>query len=326
MKATNNKQDNRYEMTEKTTFEEFLALMHKDRRTANFEEDVLKLIFERVSTLLLVSMNNADFEQLYEKVCRRNEDDKYQAERKQRRAIDDLRSYIKHLEPPVKLDDTYEKVRPRIERSDEYLALKDDDLRRSAFDKHMRRLKEKEEDAERERAKRREREGSRSLGYRDRRSSRDIRDPRDRGERHYRDNYRHSRSSRSPEPDAYEADRRKAIADREKNYRGKNNVADTLLSPRRRGSIDRSERDHYRKRHDDPMDRYPRASREREEDERERLYRRRGDPRGTIDELPYGDEKPAVSNVPRRRRADSDLESAAGKREIKVSSIDLIEA
>ncbi len=254
--------------------------------------------------------------QLHEKVCRRNEDDKHQQERKQRRAVDDLRSYIKHLEPPIKIDDSYEKIRPRVERSEEYMALPTDELRRSAFDKVIRRLKEKEEEFERERLKRREREGSER--YRDHRGSRDLRDPRDSGERHHRD-MRH-RSSRSPEPDAYEADRRKAIADREKNYRGKSNVADTLLSPNRRSV----ERDHYSDRHrgrrDEPMDRYEREARERREreDERERLYRRRGDPRGNIDELPYGDEKPAAVIPNRRRRADSDLESAGSKRDAKV--------
>lgn len=257
---------------------------------------------------------------MHEKVSRRSEDDKHQAERKQRRAIDDLRSYIKHLEPPIKVDDTFEKIKPRIERSEEYLALPTDDLRHSAFDKVIRRLKEKEDDAEKDRAKRRERDSMERPGYRERERERMDRD---RGERPHRSGGRHARHSRSPEPDAYEADRRKAIADREKNYR-KSNVADTLLSPGRRGS-DRSDRDRefdrpHRNRRDDPLDRHDRDTRDRRErdDERERLYRRRGDPRGNIDELPYGDEKPSAN---RRRRADSDLESAGSKRDTKVRRI-----
>lgn len=143
---------------------------------------------------------------------------------------------------------------------------------------------------------------------------------RDRGERTHRSNGRHARSSRSPEPDAYEADRRKAIADREKNYR-KGSAADTLLSPSRRG--DRGDRDRerdrdldrpHRSRREDSMSHYDRERRDRE-DEREKLYRRRGDPRGSIDELPYGDERPGGS---RRRRADSDGESASSARVAKV--------
>lgn len=62
------------------------------------------------------------------------------------------------------------------------------------------------------------------------------------------------------------------------------------------------------------MSHYDRERRDRE-DEREKLYRRRGDPRGSIDELPYGDERPSAS---RRRRADSDVESASSARVAKV--------
>ena len=254
---------------------------------------------------------------MHEKVSRRSEDDKHQAERQQRRAVDALRSFIKHLDPPVRIEDTYERVQPRIERSEEYVAVASDELRRSAFEKVVRRLKEKEEDAEKERLKRRDRSSV------DRSTRRDDRGERDRGERIRRTSGRHDRS---PEPDAYEADRRKAIADREKNYR-KASVADTLLSPSRRG--DRSERDRerdrerdmdlnksHRSRRDDTVSHYDRDRRDREE-EREKLYRRRGDPRGSIDELPYGDERPSGG---RRRRADSDVESAGSTRVSKVCS------
>ncbi|RFU35943.1 hypothetical protein B7463_g299, partial [Scytalidium lignicola] len=293
--------DKRFEVTLKTTSEEFLSLMQNDRRTANIDRDVLLLIFER----------------LHEKVSRRTEDDRHQIERQQRRAVDALRSFIKHLDPPVRLDDTYDRIRPRIENSEEYIALPSDELRRSAFDKFIRRLKEKEEE-DRDRLKRRDRSVDRP-GHRDR----------DRGERSHRPAGRHARPSRSPEPDAYEADRRKAIADREKNYR-KASVADTLLSPARRGFERDRERDRdrdrgrdrdrdldrpHRSRRDDSMGHYDRDRRDRD-DEREKLYRRRGDPRGSIDELPWGDERPSIS---RRRRADSDAESVGSRRDSKRS-------
>jgi pre-mRNA-processing factor 40 len=264
-------------------------------------------------------VKHANSLKLHEKVSKRTEDDKHQAERQQRRAIDGLRSHIKHLEPPIRSDDTYEKVLPRIERSEEYLALPSEELRRSAFEKVIRRLKEKDEDAEKDRLKRRERDSVEKPLHRDR--DRDRGD-RDRGERSHRSSGRHARPSRSPEPDAYEADRRKAIADREKNYR-KANVADTLLSPGRRSS-DRGDRlrevdrerdpDRVHRRREASPPRHDRERRERD-DERERLYRRRGDPRGSIDDLPYGDEKPTGS---RRRRADSDIESSGSRRDSKV--------
>lgn len=160
-------------------------------------------------------------------------------------------------------------------------------------------MKEKEEDAEKDRLKRRDRTSMDRPTHRDR----------DRGERLHRSSARHARSSRSPaEVDAYEADRRKAIADREKNYR-KGSVADTLLSPGRRGDYEKDNRN----RREESTSHYDRERRSRE-DEREKLYRRRGDPRGSIDELPYGDERPSG----RRRRADSEAESMGSARVTKV--------
>ncbi|KAJ5047278.1 uncharacterized protein L3040_003112 [Drepanopeziza brunnea f. sp. 'multigermtubi'] len=287
--------DKRFEISLKTTLEEFLAWMQTDRRTANVDRDDMALIFER----------------LHEKVSRRNEADSVQLERQQRRAVDSLRSFIKHLEPPIRIDDSYERIRPRIERSEEYLALPNEELRQSAFDKVIRRLREKEEDAEKDRAKRRERVSVDRSGHHGR----------DRGER------LHRRRSRSPEPDAYEADRRKAIADREKNYR-RASVADTLLSPGRRDRGDRDRdrsRDYdldrpHRSRREETLSHYDRERRDRES-EREKLYRRRGDPRGSIDELPYGDEKPASGS--RRRRTDSDVESADSARMAKRTRRDV---
>ncbi|TGO54036.1 hypothetical protein BOTNAR_0279g00100 [Botryotinia narcissicola] len=278
--------DKRFELQQKTPFEEFLALMQSDRRTANIDRDSLLLIFDR----------------LREKISRRNEDDKHHAERHQRRAVDNLRSYIKHLEPPIRIGDDYERVRARFEGSEEYLAVTTDELRRSAFDKVIRRLKEKEEDSEKDRAKRRDRASV----------DRPTHKIRDREREHRSSGSTRSRRSRSPEPDAYEADRRKAIADREKNYR-KGGMADTLLSPNRRDRRDPDAHDRERdrdrlmrdrdldkprSRRDDSMSHYERERRDRE-DEREKLYRRRGDPRGSIDELPYGDER---SSAPRKRR------------------------
>jgi hypothetical protein len=49
-------QDKRFEIQQKTTFEEFLALMQNDRRTANIDRDALLLIFERVSLKLMCSI------------------------------------------------------------------------------------------------------------------------------------------------------------------------------------------------------------------------------------------------------------------------------
>lgn len=253
--------------------------MKTDRRTEKLDDDSLSLIFQR----------------LLEKVMKRNEEDKYQAERHQRRAIDALRSRIKHLEPPVGVNDTWEQVRPRIEKLEEYRSLDSDELRRSAFDKYVRRLKEKEDDdRERDRARR------------DRDRDRDRLRDRDRDFRNGHDHRRRRTRTRSPEPDAYEADRKKAQADRERSYR-RGSVAG--LSPPPYNRRDRDERDRYDGRQ--VSSHYDRERRQREV-ERERSYISRADPRDKASELDYGDSRPGSV----RRRRDSDVESP--KRDVKV--------
>ncbi|KAI4180550.1 MAG: hypothetical protein L6R41_007176 [Letrouitia leprolyta] len=189
-------EDKRYEITPKITVQEFLSIMATDRRTSNLPPDTLDLIFVR----------------LHEKVIRRTEDDKHASERHQRRAIDALRSKIKHLStPPVIATTTWESIRPQIAHLEEFKTLESDDLRKQAFDKVIRRLREKEDDiAERERIKR------------DRREMRNgHHDPRERDH--------HRTRGRTPEPDIYEAERRKAMADRERQYNYK--AGATGLSP-----------------------------------------------------------------------------------------------
>ena len=221
---------------------------------------------------------------------KRDEEEKHYAERQQRRIVDALRSRIKHLEPPIVLSDTWEQVRARIEKYEEYRLLSTDDLRRSAYEKVIRRLKEKEEnDRDFGRRDQYEREYDHRNGY-----SRDKR-------------YK----TRSPELDAYEADRRKAQADRERQYR-KSSV--TGLSPPHRKY--RDERDRYERRSSKQgsLSHYDHERRERDA-ERERLYISRADPREKASELDYGDSKPITT----RRRRDSDGESVGTKRENKVS-------
>jgi pre-mRNA-processing factor 40 len=272
--------------------------MVTDRRTADIDRDALRLIFDR----------------LYEKVLKRNEEEKHAADRHQRRAIDGLRSRIKHLDPPVRSSDSWEVVRPRVEKTEEYRALESDEVRKVAFDKVIKRLKEKDEDVDRDRDRRRSRRE-------------DDRDPRN--GHSSRLEGRRGRLSRTPEADAYEADRRKAIADREKSYRKSNALG---LSPP--PSLSSRDRDRDRDRRDRDRDRddrhgrlersppprhlshYDRERRDREE-ERERLYRTRGDPRGSRDELNYGEESRSVTGSERRRRrgGESDGDSdGSGRR------------
>jgi len=281
-------EDKRFEVTIKSTLPEFLDLMSTDRRTATIPKDTLVLLFDR----------------LREKVTRRAEDDKHASERQQRRLIDALRSKIKHLDnPPVQSTSTWESIRPQIANLEEFKALESDDLRRQAFDKVIRRLKEKEEDAEKEREKDRSAKRDHRDREKDRERERDLRN----GHSDRRRGEFKGRASRSPEPDPYEADRRKAMADRERQYR---KSSTTGLSPPPRDRIDRDRHERISSRHaEGRLGGYDRDRRDRE-DERERMYRTRGDPRGGRDELDYG-------GGGRRRRGDSDGESVGSRKRVR---------
>ncbi|CEN62236.1 Putative Formin binding protein [Aspergillus calidoustus] len=293
--------DKRFDVTSKTTFEEFNSIVLSDRRTSNIDPEILQVIFQRIQ----------------EKALRRNEEEKHAADRHERRGIDALRSRMKRLDPPLRSSDTWEQVKPRLEKYEEYKALETDELRQTAFDKVIRRLKEKEEDAERDRESRDRDRGSRRDHHQDRDRDRDRERDRDhRSGLSYRGERRGTsgRQSRTPEPDAYEADRRKAQADRERSYR-KNASG---LSPVRERWDDRDRdrerdrRDRDRERSSRSLSHYERERRDREE-ERERLYRTRGDPRGSRDELDYGGDMRSTVSTDRRRRRDSDTESVASR-------------
>lgn len=287
----NRHQHERFEVVTATPFEEFLSVMRTDPRTANMDDQSMRSIFDYVIA----------------KVKKREDDERRDEEHHERYAMDNLRSVIKRLDPPVTLSDTWEAVRARVEKTDEYRALKSDSLRQSVFDKYIRRLKEKESDR-RDRSRRDTRE----------------RDRRDR-DREYRNGHsdthrRHRTRTRSPEHDPYAAERRQAQQDREARYR--NNDSTGLSPPYRR---DR-ERDDYRyeRSRQGSGDHYGRERREREA-ERERSYISRGDPLSRADprersvsELDYGDSGGRPLSA--RRRRESDV-SAADRRDSKVSIV-----
>lgn len=290
-------EDKRYEITPKTTLQDFLSLMSTDRRTGTIPEDTLSLIFAR----------------LQEKIIRRSEHEQHTNERHQRRNIDALRSKIKHLSnPPVTGSTTWDAIRPQIAHLEEFKTLDSDDLRRQAFEKVIRRLREKEEDhVERERS---------SHSKRDRRTNGHAFDPRG-GERDH-----HHR--RSPELDIYEAERRKAMVERERVYSTK--AGATGLSPpplpvprsrererhvRLDSRGDRSERDRRGQRYPSDLEHTPRSSHRADEDggrERERLFATRP-PRGER-ELDYGDSRVGGGGSGRRRRGSDGSEDGGSVR------------
>ena len=266
-------------MTVQSSLEEFASVIKRDPRTAELPEADVTLIYNR----------------LHEKVLQREKEDRAHAERHTRRTIDALRSRIKHLHPPVGIDDSWENVRPRLEKYEEYRALETDEQRKTAFDKVIRRLREKEADAE---AEERDRQLRRAEREREVRFSRYERT---------------GRYSRSPEPDAYEADRKKAQAARERQYR---KASGTGLSPPRH--------------RDDRYDRYHRHDRERERDrggyhdfdreyrDRERTYRSRlSDAAGELDYGDGGKAGASINSSNGRRRRESEEDSETGRKESK---------
>lgn len=200
---------------------DLLSAVRHDKRLAHLSEAKLALVHKRVMSQITASIEDAAA------ADRRHE---------RRRRIDDLRSRIKRLEPPVTLDDTWDLVRPRIERLEEYAILTDEDDRRAAFDKHIQRL---QDDIDRDRRHRDHRD-------RDRRRDR-SRSPR-------RRSITPAHSNAGNEHNAYAEDRRRAIEQRERQYRNTSGTTGLSPPPRMRRRDDRrpSFDDNHRPSFDDP--------------------------------------------------------------------------
>ncbi|KAH8155278.1 uncharacterized protein LAJ45_00288 [Morchella importuna] len=151
--------EKRFEIREQTTLEDLESVLKSDHRTAQYDRETIAALFEK----------------LREKIVKRIEDDRHQQERHARRKMDALRSVMKHLEPPIDVTDTWEQVRPRIQKMDEFIALDPEELRRTAFDKFIRRLKDKHDDREKERERKEKDRGDRDRGDRVREKDRDGR-------------------------------------------------------------------------------------------------------------------------------------------------------
>ncbi|GHJ83823.1 hypothetical protein NliqN6_0225 [Naganishia liquefaciens] len=101
------------------------------------------------------------YEVLQSRLEREAADKKRRAERKRRHLIDDLRYGMKKAEPPIDLEGTYEAAIPAMERLREFKEL-DDEARREAFEKFVRRQKEKIRDRAIFRDRERERDAANS--------------------------------------------------------------------------------------------------------------------------------------------------------------------
>ncbi|KAF9480538.1 hypothetical protein BDN70DRAFT_920496 [Pholiota conissans] len=215
-----------------TTWPEFSAVVNVETDPALqvLSDDELRLVFQTLR-------DNAQKKQAEEKK---------RHERRQRHLQDDLRYAIKKLPEPIDITLKYEDVVPLIEHLPEFKALDDEEGRRAAFSKYVKRQKERmretgsddggsttsrkrkeptrERDDDRDRADR-ERERDRDRGDRDKRdrdSHRDKERERERERDRGKDYDRSTRSSRHHHRyDDYDGDHRHARDyDREKDRDG----------------------------------------------------------------------------------------------------------
>ncbi|KWU46145.1 hypothetical protein RHOSPDRAFT_32138 [Rhodotorula sp. JG-1b] len=120
----------------------------------------------------------ATFDKLQHRAVRAKRDERRRAEKRIRILVDDLRYALKKVDPPIDVDTaTYEEVVPLVNETDEWKALEgNDDARKQAWEKFVRRQKEKRaaemDRVERDRLYERERDAERE---RDRESSKRTR-------------------------------------------------------------------------------------------------------------------------------------------------------
>jgi pre-mRNA-processing factor 40 len=128
-----NAEGNSFTVGPNTTFEEFLVVVKEtsaESAKALGDED-LQIVFQT----------------LREQALKKQADEKRRLERKQRHLQDDLRYALKKLGEPLDINMTYEAAVPLIENLPEYKAIDDEESRRAAFSKFVKRQKERMREA-----------------------------------------------------------------------------------------------------------------------------------------------------------------------------------
>ncbi|KAL9713446.1 U1 snRNP protein [Leucoagaricus gongylophorus] len=267
------------------------------------------------------------FTELKNLVVKKKADEKRRAERKQRHLQDDLRYAMRKLSEPLDITLSYDQVVPLIQDLPEYKVL-DDEGRRAAFTKYVKRQKErmrevasedggsatsrkrkephkeereggrdKERDREREKEREREREKDREYKERERERDRKDYDRSARSSRHHRYDEYDDRRSRD-----YGRERDREDRDRD-NYRSSRHREDD----RKRDSGRKSSRVEL---HTREWDGTPKRERERsmsvyKEDGREKREWDGGSHEGRVEKRPRYDRDDALSEHTDDRRAET---------------------
>jgi pre-mRNA-processing factor 40 len=117
-----------FTITPETSWDEFADVIREDGAAIkSLSQEDLQLVFKTLRDLAI----------------KKQSDEKRRAERKQRHLQDDLRYALKKLPDPLDISLRYEDVVPLIEHLPEYVALDEDEGRRAAFAKFVKRQKER---------------------------------------------------------------------------------------------------------------------------------------------------------------------------------------
>ncbi|EPZ32081.1 Pre-mRNA-processing protein PRP40 domain-containing protein [Rozella allomycis CSF55] len=124
--------ENKIDLKADSSFEWFLNTLAGDERTIEISKKYAELIFNK----------------LIDKIKYEKEDEERRYEKRQRRAMRALRSVLKRLEPPISSSASWDQVRPRIEKYQEYQDIDGEENRIKAFKKFISRLRAYEEENE----------------------------------------------------------------------------------------------------------------------------------------------------------------------------------
>ncbi|KAI8388869.1 uncharacterized protein BYT42DRAFT_561565 [Radiomyces spectabilis] len=113
-----------------TTYDAYRQVLANSKRITeyNVTDENMKIIFEH----------------LQNKAAHRQKELRRKQEKKMRKRMDALRYAMKHLETAINVEDTWESVRPRLEQLPEFQDIEEEQYRIEAFDKYIKRLKEKQ--------------------------------------------------------------------------------------------------------------------------------------------------------------------------------------
>ncbi|KAF5383593.1 hypothetical protein D9615_003571 [Tricholomella constricta] len=268
---------------------------------------------EGVNALTKEDLNEI-YTTLHDAAVKKQAEEKRRAERKQRHLQDDLRYAMKKLSEPLDIALPYEEIVPLIQHLPEYQAVEDDEGRRAAFAKYVKRQKERMREVASE-------DGASTTSRKRKEPVRDHRDgdrDRDRGDRD---------REREKERDKDRDRERDRDRDREPHHRERERDRDRAKDYDRVKEYDRDARSSRHHRYDERRSSRDYGRSERDKDDKDRdgyksskhSYHRDDARRKDKDDRKYGgrdwDDAPVVK-VERERSASVYKEDAREKRDV----------